>query len=122
MLVPKLTIDRGKQWTDGKAPIDVALFADAITNERPHPEVYLQFGRGNGTVGRSNLECIKTEDGHILALWLYRIGPVTVNVMFAQDGGGWEGLSETWHPRFRMKRITIADFTGPKPVGRISEA
>jgi hypothetical protein len=108
--------------TKGKAPIDVTPFADAIMSERAHPEVYLQFGKGDGTVGRSNLECIKIETGHIMALWLYRIGPVTVNVMYAQDEGVWEGLSDTWHPKFPTKRIEIADFTGPKDKDDAGEA
>jgi hypothetical protein len=33
-------------------PIDIAPFSEAIVTGRPHPEVHLQFGKCDGTVGR----------------------------------------------------------------------
>lgn len=49
-------------------PIDVAPFSDAIISGRPHPEVHLQFGKCDGTVGRTNLHCFKTDQGSISRL------------------------------------------------------
>ena len=48
-------------------PIDIALFSQAIMTSRPHPEVHLQFGKCDGTVGRSNLECFESDQGGVLA-------------------------------------------------------
>jgi hypothetical protein len=84
----------------GHIPLDITPFADAIMNGRAHPEVYLQVGSSNAETGRSNVQVTRVFTGHVLALWLYRVGGYAVNVMFAQEAGGWEGLSGTWHPRF----------------------
>jgi hypothetical protein len=56
---------------------------------RPHPEVHLQFGKCDGTVGRSNLHCWKTGHGSVLAGWLYELDSIAVSVLFAQ-AGRWE--------------------------------
>ena len=104
----------------GNVPIEVTPVADAIMNNRPHPEVYLQFGRSDGTVGRL-VKCIKLETGHVLACLFYRVGAFTVNVIFAQAGGGWESLSATWHPRRSSNRFVITDFRWDEPIGELSD-
>lgn len=104
----------------GNVQIEVTPVADAIKNNRPHPEVYLQFGRSDGTVGRL-VKCIKLETGHVLACLFYRVGAFTVNVIFAQAGGGWESLSATWHPRRSSDRFVITDFRWDEPIGELSD-
>lgn len=99
--------------SEGVVPIDVTPIADSILNNRMHSEVYLQFGRGDQTVGRL-VKCIQLETGHVLACLFYRIGTLTVNVLFAQSGGNWEALSTTWHPRRGSNRFVIADFRWDK--------
>lgn len=92
-------------------PIDIAPFAEAIMTGRPHPEVHLQFGRCDGTVGRSNLHCWTTEDGSVLAGWLYELDTVAISVVFAQ-AGRWEHRADLWDPHSHTssKRFRIADF------------
>jgi hypothetical protein len=99
----------------GAIPIDVTPIADSIMNNRAHPEVYLQFGKGDGTVGRL-VKCLQLETGHVLACLFYRVGVLTVNVVFAQSGGGWETLSTAWHPLRGSNRFVIADFQWDKPI------
>ncbi len=91
--------------------IDIAPFSKAIMTGRPHPEVHLQFGRCDGTVGRSNLHCWKTEHGSVLAGWLYELDSIAVSALFAQ-AGRWEHRTDLWHPRSHTssKRLQIADF------------
>lgn len=95
-----------------KTPIDIAPFSDAIMNDTPHREVYLQLGRCDGQIGRSNLHCIRTEHGHVMAFWLYQLDKIAVSVMFAQSGGGWGNLADVWHPHSQglSKRFLVADF------------
>ena len=93
----------------GNIPIDITPIADSIRNNRSHPEVYLQFGKGNGTVGRL-VKALKLETGHVLTCLFYRVGLLTVNVIFAQAGANWEALSTTWHPRRGSNRFILADF------------
>jgi hypothetical protein len=100
-----LIVEAGDQ-----APIDIAPFSNAIMKGRTHPEVYLQFCCGDGTVGRK-FDCISLNNGgHVFGFLTYRIKHVTVNIFYAQEGGGWENLNKTWHPRFSTKRFVIGDY------------
>lgn len=92
-------------------PIDIAPFSQAIMSGRPHREVHLQFGKCDGTVGRSNLHCWKTEHGSVLAGWLYELDTIGISVLFAQ-ADRWEHRPDLWHPRSHTssKRFQIADF------------
>jgi hypothetical protein len=92
-------------------PIDIAPFSQAIITGRPHPEVHLQFGKCDGTMGRSNLHCWTTQQGSVFAGWLYELDTIAVSVLFAQ-AKKWEHRSDLWHPRSPTgsKRFQIADF------------
>jgi hypothetical protein len=108
-----LIVEAGEQ-----APIDIAPFSKAIMKEKMHQEVYLQFCCGDGTVGR-RFDCRTLDVGgriFVLAVLTYRIKHVIVNIIYAQDGGGWEVEDKTWHPRFGTKRFEIGDYArGPAP-------
>ena len=66
-----------------EVPIDIAPFSNAIMSGQPHPEVYLQFGKCDGMLGRSNLHCWTTDRGSVLAGWLYELDNIAVSIMFA---------------------------------------
>jgi hypothetical protein len=87
---------------------------------RAHPEVYLQLCRGDDSVGH-RFDCIRLQTGQVFAVLTYRIRYVSVNVLFAQNGGGWENLGNAWHPRFDTSRLLIADYTrGPRDGAAIN--
>jgi len=88
-------------------PIDIALFSQAIMTSRPHPEVHLQFGKCDGTVGRSNLECFESDQGGVLAYWIYQLDNIAVGVLFAQ-AGKWKHRPDLW-PTVSDKLQTLAD-------------
>jgi hypothetical protein len=94
-----------------EVPIDIAPFSQAIMSDRAHPEVHLQFGKCDGTRGRSNLHCWTTQHGSVLAGWLYEIDTIAVSVLFVQ-AGHWEHRPDLWHPESKTssKRFQIADF------------
>jgi hypothetical protein len=92
-----------------QAPIDIVPFSNAILKGCAHPEVYLQFCCGDDSVGR-HFDCIRLDSGHVFAVLTYRIKLVTVNVFYAQAGGGWENLARTWHPRFGTNKLIIGDY------------
>ena len=98
-------------------PIDIGPFSTAIMTGCPHPEVYLQFGKYDGLVGRSNLECLISQTGSVLAGWLYELKDVAVSVMFAQ-AGRFDPSPNTWHPHSGVKRFRIADFQYKKRAAR----
>ena len=92
-------------------PIDIAPFSQAIMSGRAHPEVHLQFGKHDGTVGRSNLHCGTVQNGGVLAFWLYELETIAVSVYFVQSGK-FEHRTDLWQPNSRTssKRFQIADF------------
>lgn len=93
-------------------PIDLDAFSEAIMSGRPHREVHLQFGKHDGLIGRSNLECAKYEPrDSIIACWLYELDTIAVSVIYVQDGR-FEHRPELWHPHSRTssKRFKIGDF------------
>jgi hypothetical protein len=97
-----------------QAPIDIVPFSKAIMKGGTHPEVYLQFCCGDGTVGR-HFDCIRLETGHVFAVLAYRIKLLTVTILYAQSGGGWESPDRTWHPRFGTNRLVIGDYAREPP-------
>jgi hypothetical protein len=105
-----------------EVPIDIAPFSQAIMTGRPHPEVHLQFGRCDGTVGRSNLHCWTTEQGSVFGGWLYELDTIAISVLFAQ-ADRWEHRADLWHPRSHTssKRFQIADFRYMRRVAADSE-
>jgi hypothetical protein len=100
-----------------KLPIDIAPFSNAIMSSRPHPEVYLQFGKCDGVIGRSNLHCWTTDKGSVLAGWLYELDSIAVSVQFAQ-AGRWQHPSHAWHPLTGSNRFRIADFQYSKRAAK----
>jgi hypothetical protein len=108
----------GRMLCEAKAdghqvPIGVAPFSRAIMSGCAHPEVHLQFGRGRGIVGRSNLRCEVTDRGSILAGWLYELGTVVVGVFYAQ-ANRWQHRVDWWHPNSptSSKRFPDCGFHG----------
>jgi hypothetical protein len=96
-----------------KVPIDIAPLSKAIMSSHPHSEVYLQFGKCDGTIGRKNLHCWTTQHGSVLAGWLYELDTIAVSVLFAQ-AWKWEPRS-VWHP-IGSNGIRTADFQYKKQV------
>jgi hypothetical protein len=95
-----------------EVPIDIAPFSEAIMSGRAHPEVHLQFGRCDGTIGRSNLHLWTSEPrGSVLAAWLYQLDTIAVSVQFIQ-AGRFEHRPDLWHPNSHTssKRFQITDF------------
>jgi hypothetical protein len=100
--------------------IDISPFSTAIMSGRAHPEVHLQFGKHDGTVGRSDLHCWTTQPhGSVLAGWLYELKTIAVSVLFAQ-AERWEHRADLWHPKSQTnrKRFQIADFMYPRRAAK----
>jgi len=93
-----------------KIPISVTPFADAIMQGRAHNEIFLQFGVGDGSIGRSNLTVHQRSDAkYVIAHWICRGGPIAVNVLYLQEGERWENLDTAWNPTRGRKKLLIAD-------------
>ena len=110
----------GCQILEGKIPIDIAPFSNAILQERPHPNVYLAFGPTPAPAiarmaGGSDVVIAMLKDQCAFATWFYEVGNLSVNIMYAIDGEKRDGLVNAWHPHFGHKRLAMATFI---PDGR----
>ena len=103
----------GQLILEGKVPIDVAPFGEAIMKNMAHPGVFLQFGcgptlRSNLLFDRSTLRIDTRADGSCVhASWIYNVKGLCVRVTYAengmQHGFGW------WHPSQGTNRLLIGD-------------
>ena len=86
-----------------------------MTDERPHPHIYLAFGYFPLPVvaaGGSGVESdIDQRSGQVaFASWLYHVGDLAVKVMYARPRERCEGLKTAWHPRIGAKRLGFCRF------------
>jgi hypothetical protein len=101
----------GGMIVEGGGPLAVQPFAKAIMTGRPHPEVYLQLGAGDGTVGWSNLNIGQMPSGNYIAVWLYLLDRFFMHVVYAQAGAPWERLGRLSHSKFSTNKMRARDFT-----------
>ena len=67
-------------------PIPLQPFSQSLMVGRACPEVQLQFGRGNGFIGSSDLICKVSDTGSVLGGWLYDLSDVAINIRYSQEG------------------------------------
>lgn len=98
---------------EGGIPIDTGPLADAIKNGHPHPHLYLAFGHlalPLETVGGSDIATAQVDGQVAFATWLYNVGNLAVNVMYALPGEQRQGLKVAWHPRMGAQRLRCTRF------------
>lgn len=97
----------------GNVDIPLDPFANAILQGCAHPNVYLKFGCGidEDVAGVSDMCTASLENGEITyATWIYQVGRIWVNLMFAHEGEERDGLIGAWHPRQGTAKLTMANF------------
>jgi hypothetical protein len=98
---------------EGGLPIDIEPFSEAITSGRPHSHLYLAFGHLPLPVvmaGGSDVHTAQLEGKVAFATWLYHVGDLAVNVMYALPGQDREGLKVAWHPHMGNQRLRFTQF------------
>ena len=98
---------------EGAIPIDIAPFAEAITGGRPHPHLYLAFGHlplPIDIAGGSDVHTAQLDGNVAFASWLYSVGDLAVNVLYALPGEQRHGLEVAWHPRMGAQRLRFTRF------------
>lgn len=106
----------GIKIVEGSIPIDLKHFANAILNDRLHPNVYLAFGPSANDddrrviAGGSDVEIESLQGRAAFAAWIHHVGPLCVEVIFAADGEKRQGLEGAWHPRFGRKLLMMRRF------------
>lgn len=105
---------------EADVPIDVASFAQAITTRTPHPKVYLKLccvdslSPAAAMVGMSDMETATRTSDNVCAFatWIYHVGNLAVNVMFAEEGEDRAGLVGAWHPKSGTNRLLLGELGG----------
>lgn len=98
--------------TEYSIPLDVQQFSQSILCGVAHPKVHLAFWAVPDhchSIEAGQLP-VKTEQlsGRIVfAYWFYFVGPLAVNIMFAEPTERRSGLVHAWHPSNITKRVRI---------------
>lgn len=99
---------------EGGIALDIFEFSEAILKGRPHPNLYLRFGRSPDmpvvVAGGSDVHADLVDGKVAVASWLYQVGALTVSVIYAADGEHRQGMEQAWHPKFGAKRLSYAAF------------
>lgn len=98
---------------EGRIPIDIEPFAEAIMSGQPHPHLYLSFGQMTmpvEMVGGSDIDTAQVDGTVAFATWFYNVGGFAVNVMYALPGEQRLGLEAAWHPRMGTQRIRFIQY------------
>jgi hypothetical protein len=106
----------GLKIVEGAIPIDIKPFAESILRDRLHPNVYLAIGpqppddENIAIASGSDVEVAILNGRAAFATWIYHVGNLWVQIMFAIDGEHRQGLIDAWHPRFGGKRLKMRTF------------
>jgi hypothetical protein len=105
----------GCRVKEDSVPIYIDTLADAILRERAHPNVYLKFGYvqlppGKEQAGMSKIHSLRRSD-ELCFFWIYGVGNLTIQVMFAENGAQKWCSQDAWHPRAGVNELTIMDFS-----------
>jgi hypothetical protein len=94
--------------------MDITPFAKAILEERTHPNLFLAFGHLPNmpvvVAGGSDVQVALLNGQVAFASWLYQVGDLCVNIMYAAIGERRQGLEVAWHPRQCCKRLSFSTF------------
>ena len=105
----------GCQIIEGKIPIELEPFANAILAGKAHANVYLAFGPTphggpEKMAGGSDVHVAMLNDKCAFATWFYEVGNLSANIIYAIPGERRQGLVDAWHPYWGSKRIKMKDF------------
>lgn len=92
-------------------PIDIQGFSEAILNNKPHPKVHISIGASNGIEsGSTDVETASIQGKCVFAAWMYTIGSITINIMYAEPHERRKGLKNSWHPNSVTKRMKLVKY------------
>ena len=93
-------------------PLDISEFSTSILQGSAHPKVYLAFWavadrRSHRYAGQSEVQTDQLDGGIAFASWFYEVGPLSVNVIYAEPNERRRGLIHAWHPSNTTKLVRI---------------
>ncbi len=92
-------------------PIPIKGFSEAILNRKAHPKIHISFGASIGMgSGCTDMETANISKRCVYAVWFYVVGPIAVQVVYAEPSEKRKGLQNTWHPDTVTKRVKLAKF------------
>lgn len=100
-------------------PIELNAFANALRMGKPHPNVYLRFGRSKSSlgvpfVGMSDMETVQKDGVIIRASWLYFVDQLIVYIAYSQNTLQSQGIKAAWHPKFNTSKFSFLNYDKEK--------
>jgi hypothetical protein len=98
--------------TEHSVPLDISPFSAAILQGRAHPNVHLSVwvqtdAGAHKFAGQTPIETAQLRGKITFATWLYYVGTIGVNVMYAEPGEHRQGLLTAWHPSRVTKLLRL---------------
>jgi hypothetical protein len=93
----------GCMVAEHSVPLDLAPFSAAILQGHAHPNVHLSIwalsdSDAHKFAGQTPIETVQLHGQIVFATWLYYVGTIAVNVIYAVPGERRRGLLKAWHP------------------------
>ncbi|MCU7816284.1 MAG: hypothetical protein KZQ81_14045 [Candidatus Thiodiazotropha sp. (ex Rostrolucina anterorostrata)] len=102
---------------DNVKEIDIQPFANAILNNKAHPNLYAAFGSAPKDevetkiiASNSDLEMALQKGKCAYAAYIHHVGNLWIRVMYAIDSEDRQGLIGAWNPRYGSKRLLMENF------------
>ena len=101
---------------EGNIPLPMKEFGASLRNGKPHPNIYLKFGRSVKTkisryAARTDVETLFDRNKKlVLASCFYTVGEISVLMMFCAAEYRAKGLKTSWNPKMSIDQLRFYDF------------
>lgn len=104
----------GCHFIEANLKFDQASLSRSILTGKGSPYIYIKFGVSKtGMVGMSDLHAatLTPDSSCAFAAWIYSLGTLEIQVMYATKGEHRDGLIGAWHPSSGSNRFIVAEFS-----------
>ena len=97
---------------ENSVPLTLAEFSACILKSEAHPRVHIAFWAHNERrhlryMAQSEMQVAELGGQVAFASWFYYVGPLAINVMYAEPSERRQGLIHSWHPKNTTKLLHI---------------
>ena len=93
-------------------PIDIKIFSESIMSNKPCKHVFLNFKKWGRKLGvrdcsTTPVDVSDMKQKGVIAVWMYTVGELIVEVIYSPSGFRSEFLDRTFHPNGPTNKILI---------------
>lgn len=104
----------GCRIVESDIPIDTRSFSDSIMNNEPNPYLFLRFRKATGSrekmLSVSPVHIKQKGSETVVAAWMYTVGQVNVELLYAPSGACNDFLKKSFNPIHQYRVLRFHDF------------